>query len=618
LWPTLAPLPAFIRLLGVAAMTTGLGTLAGARRIETALVAGWGLAGLATLIAGTLGATDLTPLMLLLGACGLGGLARAIAPALRGAPILHGATARRVLLLGALFLLCAEPMVASGWDDFSHWLPNLAYLCRYRHFPTLAQPAASYHAAYPPGLALPGFAVFLIGREVPETAAIWWNLLLMLAAGACIARVIADGNEPARATLWSAAALGVLFGGLACPSFVPKIALSNMTDSATGSVLAVLVSVLLEWWERPDQRTRLAWVLGLCCVALVNLRQSNFALFLLLLIGTAAALVLFRHWRGWRVLLVALPPPLLAWALWGRYTRAEIPHGAFVILPLARWHWAAFGRTLTSMGRVMLAKGGLFGLILVITARAAFALRPRDPLPAPRRAALFMTVVLCLGNIGFLAFCYLAANFSPEEAAAAASFWRYAGQTGPVAILALAAAFPFGQMRILRSRPAAAALVAVAVLLPVATAPLYRYDRKSPVPVLRRIAQELDRHVPPGQRITLLDLTGDGYSPIVVAYQLWLDGWHGADRPVRVVSAAGGFSAARARGLNLAESEYIWLADGAPEMAALFGAPLSAGCSYLIRNESGRFDIAAAWRLGPYVRPVNHDGWSDRPATTCR
>ena len=45
-----------------------------------------------------------------------------------------------------------------AWDDFTHWLPNLAYLCVYDHFPTLAEPSLSKHAAYPYGLALPGFA----------------------------------------------------------------------------------------------------------------------------------------------------------------------------------------------------------------------------------------------------------------------------------------------------------------------------------------------------------------------------------------------------------------------------------------------------------------------------
>ena len=621
LWPDLAHLPDLLSVLVAALLAVGLGALAGARRAETALIAGWGVAALATVVVGTLTALPLAPVMEALGALGLGGLGWICVAAARGAPVLRCAVAGRVLLLGLPLLAGIEGMVAAGWDDFSHWLPNLAYLCLTGHFPTLAMPAASDHAAYPYALALPGYAVFLLRGQIGESAALAWNALGMLAGGACIAAVLDSRLPPTRAAGWATAAIGVLLGGLACPSFVPKIAFSNMADSASGSVLIVLLALVFDWWCAPDRgaRGRIALTAGLCCVALVDLRQSNFALFLLLLIGVVptAAWHRPRPEGGWRALVLALPAPLLAWALWDHYAKTEIPGGAFVILPVAEWHWATFGTALVSMLRVMLAKIGLFGLILAIGVRGVWALRRTDTLAPAERVALWVGVVLCLGNIGFLAFTYLAASFGAEEAAAAASFWRYAGQTGPLAVLALVASLPRAWLAMLLRRQVAAGLVAVAVLLPVGTIKLYRHDLASPTPTLRRIALDMAPLLPPGTPLRMVDLTGPGFAPVVVAYQLWLTEQGRPARPVSILSSGRGYSLAEARAMSFAGAPYLWLAEGAPEMQALFGPALRAGCAYLLRAEAGGFAIAGAWPVGPFSHPVNANGWSLRRGGSC-
>jgi hypothetical protein len=622
LWPSLAHLPEMLLVFAVAALTVGLGALTGARRLEIAFIAGWGLAGLVTVVIGTLTPFSLSPVMLILGALGLCGLLLVGVTAATGTPVLRCGIGLRVLLLGLPLFVGIEGMVASGWDDFSHWLLNLDYLCRYGHFPTLALPSPSGHAAYPYALALPGYAVFLLSGAVAERAALVWNMLAMLAACACMASLLEVRLPAGRWVGWAAAAAGVLFGGLACPTFVPKIALSNMADSASGSALAVLVAVIFDWWRAPDGRSRWREVTAaaMCALTLVNLRQSNFALFLLLLIGLGLIAILCRPRPagGLRALAVALPLPLLAWALWHRYANAEIPGGEFVIMPFASWHWAEFGEALLSILRVMLAKIGLFGLILVITVRAGFALRRRDTLLPAERAVLLLGVVLCVGNVGFLAFTYLAADFGADEAAAAASFWRYTSQTGPLAVLALFAALPVPWLAVLGRRGVAWAGVAIAVLLPIVAIKTYRHDLASPVPELRRIALAVNARLPVGAPVELVDLTGPGFGPEVVAYQLWLSGWHGPDRAVAQVWTAHGYSLAEARKLPFPPAGYLWLVEGAPEMQALFGPPLQAGCAYLLKAEAGRFAIDAAWPVSRFTRPVNRDGWSVQRGAACR
>jgi hypothetical protein len=287
-------------------------------------------------------------------------------------------------------------------------------------------------------------------------------------------------------------------------------------------------------------------------------------------------------------------------------------------MPIAAWHWAEFGQALLSIVRVMLAKIGLFALILAIAVRAVLALRRHDKLAAPQRVLLLVATTICVGNIGFLAFTYLAADFSAPEAAAAASFWRYTTQTGPLAVLALLAVVPLDWARRLFEPPCAWALAGVALLLPIATARLYRHDLASPVPALRRIALEIDSLVPRGAPLRLVDLTGSGFAPVVVAYQLRLADAETPTRAVTSVSDAHGFSAAEASRLSFAGTQYMWLAEGAPEMQAIFGVALRAGCSYLMRPQGAGFAILTAWRLPASARPVNSTGWSLRRGEDCR
>ena len=646
LLPDLAHLPVTLSVFGVGLLAIGLGALAGARRAETALVAGWGIAAFVTVFAGTSLRLPLQPVMLLLGVAGLGGLGWAAVSHVRGTPLLDCGMAGRVVLLSIPLLLLTEGTETVGWDDFSHWLPNLAYICQHGHFPTLTEPSGSYHAGYPTALALPGYASWLLLGRLPETAALTWNLLLMLAAGTCIATIIQErlpapagalGAAPERQagaksrpaagsalateptsptapqavaaigaspawTTWAAASVGLLVAGLACPTFVPKIFFSNMADAATASVLAVMGGLVFQWWNDPGSngRARAAVAFGLCGAVLIDLRQASIALFLLMAIGTGFGMVWQGGRRGvaaWRTAAIALPVPLLTWVLWGHYTAAEIPGGEMPLLPFALWHWAEFPSALANMGRVALAKTGLFAIVVALSVRALLAMRRDDALAPAQRGLLFSAVAACLGNVAFLAMAYLAVGgFSTEEAAAAASFWRYASQVGPLAVLAVVVVMPAAWARVCRSGAAAVVLLGLATLLPVAAVKFYRPDLASGVPALRRIAEAVDRQVAPGQPIELVDVAGNGFAPLVAKYQITIaDAWPEiARRPVTMLSRVRGLAADDMTRRQL-QAPYVWLAEATPEAATLFGQPLHMRYSYLFKLADRQFTVIGTW-----------------------
>jgi hypothetical protein len=311
--------------------------------------------------------------------------------------------------------------------------------------------------------------------------------------------------------------------------------------------------------------------------------------------------------------------PFIVWLLWTRYTSAQIPGGQFVFLPVNDWRWAVFPDTLHSIMRVMLSKFGLFALILIVSVRAALAFREHDNLDAPSRTVLISAAVVCLCNIAFLSFTYLAADFGVGEAASAVSFWRYAGQTGPLAVLGFVAGAPLEWTRRIPVVPSAVALVALALILPIATVRLYRSDLASSVPMLRSAAQATAEAIPAGAPIELVDLTGDGFAPFVVAHQIRATDRERGEPPRKIttVGHATGIAPSEAAKIDFATAPFIWLTEGAPEMNALFGAKLNAGCSYLLRREAGDFAIMMSWPLSPNLGSAGREGWSLAARAPC-
>lgn len=633
LLPDLAHLPVLAIVVAVALVCIGIGVWIGGRSAETALVAGWGVAAAATVAVGTLTPAPLPWVMLGLAAAGVAGIVRIVVAELHGAPILRFAMAGRAALLSVPLAAGIEGMDATGWDDYSHWLPNLAYLCIHGHFPTLAEPSMSVHAAYPYALALPGYAYYLLLGGIRGDAAIVWNFITVLAAAAAVAtlllarlrRAFPDWAEQ-RSLPWAATAIGLLTVGLAGPGFVAKIVFSNMADGTTGAVLAVLGLLVFEWATAIQEgdaarRNRIALVLAFASVVLIDLRQANAALLAWLVFGCVLAGCLRPRLRITDLASLALVVllPLVVWWLWNRYAAVQIPGGQFAFMPFRDWRWAVFPDTLHNILRVMLSKGGMFGLILLICIRAVLAFRARDELDAPSRTLLISAAVVCLCNIVFLAFTYLAADFSVEEALVAASFWRYASETGSLAVLGFVAGMPLSWLRRVPAVPATAVLVVVTLVVPVAAVKLYRYDLVSPVPALRQEAQASIAMLPPRAPIQIDDLTGNGFGALVVAYQVMASDFARGlpSRSTTIKARIAGIPPEDALRMNLAAAPYHWVVEGAPEMHRLFGLRLSAGCSYLLQRQETGFAILASWPISRFMRNTQRAGWSPAVGAPC-
>jgi hypothetical protein len=621
--PHLLPDAADLAKLGyitiVAALTTGMGFLVGARRLDTAFFAGWGLASLIFVTAGTWLSADLGLAAAAAGLLGFAGLIRQ-AGRFSGSRATGDRVGWRVLCIGLPFIVLVLGMTDIAWDDFSFWVPNLLHLSETRHFPTLAQPAAySNMAAYPYGVALPGFAVHLLGGHAVDTVAFVWNLLAMLAACAAFADVLASrlratGHVLAPGALWGLVAAAVLVVGMGNPTFIAKNLLTNMGDGASGAGLAVLCGLLFDWVAQPTnstQRTRILLEVALTCCAIVFIRQANPALLGLLLLSAVAGLAVFRdRFDTAEVagLLVALIPAMFIWYSWTRYADMEIPQGRHYLLPWQDWHWSVFGSTLRAALHVLVSKSGFTIMAAGIGGTAAYLILRRmrgGGLPEDGRAGVASAVIvtavagLTFGNIAFLLFCYLGSSFAIDEAAHAITFWRFISQTGEAMMVGFACIIPVRWLIVWLSRSWLQRLLpAIALVLPVAAFPAYRDDLTSPVPRLRAVADDLHRTVPVGDPLVLLELSGNGFAPLVVKYQM--TAVDDDQRPLAIIADPEGITPDRARALRLPTAGYIWLAAGSPAYGEMFGGLTDTACSYLFSRGVDGFRPIETWEIGRY------------------
>lgn len=600
--PDLSQLMVLLLTALVGVLCIGLGSWTGARRAEVALIAGWGVAAFVSLVFGTLTSVPLSALAAVLGAGGAAGLLRSTLKRRS----MEAATLGRASLLAVPLIAGSAGTVPIAWDDFSHWLPNLTYICINSHFPTTALPAISHHAGYPYAMALPGFAVFTLTGTVPENAAIFWNLVVMLCAAAAFSRLLArrlPGVWPSYPRLlpWISAAVGLLLAGLASPTFVPKIFFSNMGDAATASVLAVLGALLFEWAETDStlrKQVAVAVPFGFCCVAFIDLRQVNTVLFVLLMAGAVLACLRARRWpaAGEIVsLAIILALSAAAFLLWKRYTDAQIPGGEFAFMPVSAWRWTILPRTLGNMLHVMSGKPGLFVLIIYLAISVVIIRRLAD---WPTHLLVTAAATVSVGMIGFLGFTYLAADFNEQEAAAAAAFWRYMTEVGSLVVLAAISIVPLRWLGRMPAPRVSAALFLIVLIVPLAAIPLYRADLSSPVPRMRRGNVALDAAVPRDQKLLLMDERDNGFGVMLAYYDLMVSQRATAEAP-RVVatwSDPNGLPAAAVIARRFDEP-YVWLAEGAPAMSSLIGVSLSRDNAYLLRHSDGHFEIEGQWPI---------------------
>ncbi len=640
--PSLSRLIALLLTLGVAAVCIGLGQFVGARRPAIALVAGWGLACIGFVVAGALFGASLSITAAALGMVGLAGLAL----------IAQGSfeedswrSTFRVLALAVPFLLIAAANAPSSPEGFSTWLPNIDYLYRHDHFPSTAVPSyGSERPGVPYAMAYIGYAVSLVIGHVADTAGIVWNALLLVAVGTLCADIVASqirrrqneklDRELEPAEEWGVAGIGLLAATMFNPSFVPRFFLSNDVDGAVGSVTAVAVAAVMLWLSAETRKTRderlmLVAAVGFCCAAMVQLRQDGLTLFALVFIAAVAATPLERL-VGRRVspmmLLLMLPPPLLAALVWREYQVFQIPDEALAVLNPVDWHWKELPATAWSMLWVALGKIGYTGLmVLLIGFALAIADAPEMFTPF-QRTGVVMGAVLGVAKLATLVVLYLVGDYTAEQAAAAADFWRYLVQIGPALVVA---AIPLIPPRLWAMQPAGRLLCAAApvlmLVLPLVSVRYLRVDqpRVSHTPYLVGVAHDIAGLIGPAPQITLVDPDdpdGNLDSLMVIRYELEIApnrrprlqkgdpvpevNFIAGSPPVHLIAkgimpqdaARRHPPEFRAQDMsNQLAVPFVWFRDGGQAASQMAGLELEPGASYLVSHHDGTTDLVKSW-----------------------
>ncbi|HYG85185.1 MAG TPA: hypothetical protein VD978_02910 [Azospirillum sp.] len=532
-----------------------LGSTTGRARLQAAdPIVGWAIGTGAITAAGVLAP----------GLVGVSALAAAVAAvaaglwAWRRGEVPGGPLLWLTVLLLLPFLLQAARAPTAEWDDFTHWLPNAAYLYRFDDFPRSGLPGSlSFWPAYPYALPLWHWMTSRLSGAFFEPAGAVANVLALGGfAAALVSLVRAElGQQERRLSVLSSfgwAAFGILLVTAANPSFVKSYHVTAYADSATAVAVAVLAVLGWQILERlregeaasPAARA-MAWQFGAVASLLVNLKQANLVLVPLILSGMALLVLRDRAIdRGQllRLLLPMLLPMLALYLLWRHHVQTHMPGREFAFLPFDQWRWSMLDGILRGIWAIVAKKGGHYGLMMVVSGWAAFAW-----LRGPGRLERFLVIAatVFLGYSGFLLFTYLAASFSDDEVLRAASFWRYSTHAGLLGVTAAAlscARLWAGRRalgRVLAHPLMSAALLGAVVILPLA-AP--RLLVNYPGEAIRRaqiVGRELAEALPSDARVLVIAGRETALVGSLMVLELWRPGRDDRNlRVVRVVPAA--------------------------------------------------------------------------------
>lgn len=347
----------------------------------------------------------------------------------------ENATFLYALLLMTPLMALLSLAIITGWDDMSHWTPNVDYLVRYHALPRADGPATAsawpgYPYAYP-------FLGYLISLLVPPYAANALPLVnvMLLCLGASMAAHFATGKRGALAAI-----AGVLLVIPLYPGFHRSTTFVAMADYPTAVWLAGL-TVLLFFFVQRRISVRECIGLGLAFAAFVAFKQANLVLVLIQM----GALILFWLFFRSRLTLKKLGQALLVGAaalvmhvLWSHYVGEHIAGKEFAFLPFSEWRFAYIPDIVNGMWDHAIAKHGHYYLMtLAVAGLGVGALLRRKP----DALNLLILTAACLVGVyfAFLFFIYIANSYTLGEAKRAASFWRYSLHVGLIAWIAFVA-----------------------------------------------------------------------------------------------------------------------------------------------------------------------------------
>lgn len=464
----------------------------------------------------------------------------------------------RTLLIAMPLLLLVCSIWPSQWDELSHWLPNVRYLLVNDHFPGGALPApASAHPGYPYGMPLAIYGVAMGGRlfgiaDWTQGTAPVFNMLLLVTAARLIAAMVRGTQRedgPAPFPLLAAALLGLT---LLCPTFVTKLAFTAYPDLATAVVcLGVTVALLPATTGATVTREQVAQLAVMIALG-VLLKEDNIVP-LVAIVGAAS----LWEWRQAGVALggplkegdlvplfavdgaagqieshrenslapfirwgLALLPAIAIFVLWHFYSAKNMPGGEMALRPVQDWRPELIPEMLRSIWKVAVSKVIYVAPMALLSGwgllRLTKGTQSGDALGALAwiAGAAFWTYNL------FLAFSYVTI-FPIEEGRHAASLWRYNTHLGLLETAAAAlflAASPWLKARL--TPFVMKAVIGIALVAPVAAAPLLRFDLSDYVARTRAVMTDVASALPAGAPLAIVDYFRDGSDCMVLSFQL--------------------------------------------------------------------------------------------------
>jgi hypothetical protein len=494
--PTWFQLAGWAGVLLAAAAMTGLGRLMTGGRAppEAALIAGWGTLCFVLTLWGVL-----TPRSMRgpAAALALVGLASLVLPRLRLARADWRALGRIGAIAVPLLLVMASARPAEP-DTFLNLLPNAAYLHDHGMFPAADRaPAYSYLPTAPYNLQIAVFLAGLVTPGFPANGLIAFNIVLQLAAGLLLARLLSEDDPPS----WRVSALGLLGATLLNPGFVPRYDLAGYGEPGVTVALAFAAVYALRAAAAIEARERAAMPLIIftaSLAALVNMKQDSVALALALVI---AAAIVWRA-RAWPVLAAAALPAAILYLAWRGYVLSRMPAGELQVLPRAQWQIGAIGLILTNMLRTVAGKGVYFGAIAVVLGAAVWRWRRAPSGDGPRMAAI-LGILFLLYSLA-LVFDYVAVDIG-KMGTDAHSYFRYVTHLSLVLMAAAALLLRGPALSRVLARPGmTGVLIAAMAVAPVAAFRYVRFDLEPPELRVWQLAATAAPLLQDGERVALL------------------------------------------------------------------------------------------------------------------
>ena len=503
------------------------------------------------------------------------------------------------------------------WDDFWNWLPSAAYEYWNNSLPWPGLPASlSIFPGYPQGMPLMISAASFLGGRFLETAGPVINVLLLAGSSALFADALAatlvrhkrlQAAEMPLVLIAGAVAITVLFN----PGLDGGVVLSSYADGGTMAAIGALgllgVEILARMSTTEAAEVKgLAWRFGFVGAMLVNLKQANPVLLVLVTSG-----LMIVAWRDpairTRQALLQLPrmlaPAIVVFAFWRWYVKGNLPNSEQAFRPFDTWHFGGLRQILAAIGHQISDAPLFHSMMWIVT---AFGIAVFFGLPRKAREAQWLAVVCATVWVGynvFLVIIYLGV-MSGSDASIAADYWRYTPHVALlgmyVPVMALATARWPVWMNLRHAVPTLAVVSLALCAMPL------RSDLKNPpgrawLRFLRDAAIDLRNVLPAGSKLLIVPYWSSSPFGVAVRYNLWQ-----FDRPERQIDVTIGWvdgdlekvASWAARG----DVGYLLLQDGEGTMdeeTDRLGLPRLNHELLLYAWRDGRWQRAKSWPIPP-------------------